>query len=70
MPKDIKPGSKVLNLLFGLYLVINYCEKNRLPIYEIDFISQPGPEWITIKMPHTLADRFTDCFLCYKTEEI
>jgi hypothetical protein len=33
MPKDIKQGSKLLNITFGLYLVTNYCEKNRLPIY-------------------------------------
>lgn len=54
----MKNGSKLIIITFGLYLVINFCEKNRLPIYEIDFIPQPDSEWIPIKMPHSFNDKF------------
>lgn len=69
MPKDNKTNTKTIPLTQGLYLSINYCEKNRPPIYEIDFVNQPTFEWISLKMPTTFTDKYGNLTLCYKTED-
>ena len=55
MPKENKSNSKIILFTQGLYLQVNYCEKNRPPITEIDFVSANNHEWIYLKMPSTFV---------------
>ena len=67
MPKENKNHSKVILLTQGLYLLVNYCEKNRPPITEIDFANPHNHEWIPLKMPNAFIDKYNALTLCYKT---
>jgi hypothetical protein len=69
MPKENKSNAKVILLTQGLHLQVNYCEKNRPPIFEIDFVCQPSFDWISLKMPASFAERYGNLTLCYKTED-
>ena len=69
LPKESRNNAKVLQLAPGIYLQINYCEKNRPPIFELDFLHPPAPEWIPLKMPPTFAERYGSLALCYRTED-
>jgi hypothetical protein len=68
MPRDARTSRAVL-LAPGLYLQINFCEKNRPPIYEVDFLVQPALGWIALKMPTAFTEKYGPVSLCYKTED-
>jgi hypothetical protein len=69
MPKESKLAFKTIALAQGIFLQIGYCEKNRPPIYEIDFVPQPNLEWIALKMPPGFTERYGGVALCYKAGE-
>jgi hypothetical protein len=61
-----KPHAKVIPLAPGLFLQVGYCEKNRPPIIEVDFLAQPTHDWILLKAPHALTEKLGGHALCYK----
>ena len=56
-----------MQLTPGMYLLCHFCEKNRPPIFEVDFLQHPSSPWIPLKAPPTVADRLAGLTLCIRT---
>lgn len=48
---------------------MNFCEKNRAPIFEVDFLPQPPFGWVALRAPLAFSDRFGSLSLCFRTED-
>lgn len=56
----------MVNIAPGLYLLMTFCENNKDPIYEIEFMGKPMGEWIQIKGSENIQS-IIGTSLCYKT---
>jgi hypothetical protein len=60
-------NSKYFAILPGVFLFLNFCEKGKDPIYEIEFSGKPGGEWVTVGAPENIQALLGQQ-LCFKTE--
>jgi hypothetical protein len=64
-----KSNSKIITLAPALHLTVNFCEKNRAPLCDLDFLPHPSPDWLTVKMPSSFQEKYAGLALSYRTQD-